>query len=83
VFIGAAEAFLQAGPLYLTFWYKTEELASRGSIIMAMMAIAGFMNGLIAYGIEKHMKGLHGWGSWRWIFFIEGSLNAFLSQPLC
>ncbi|KAH8705429.1 putative pantothenate transporter [Talaromyces proteolyticus] len=75
VFIGGAEAFLQAGPLYLTFWYKREELASRGSIIMAMMAIAGFMNGLIAYGIEKNMGDVHGWGSWRWIFLIEGVLT--------
>ncbi|KAF3402848.1 High-affinity nicotinic acid transporter [Talaromyces pinophilus] len=75
VLIGSAEAFLQAGPLYLTFWYKREELATRGSIIMAMMAIAGFMNGLIAYGIEKNMNGVHGWGSWRWIFLIEGVLT--------
>lgn len=49
---------------------------------MAMMAIAGFMNGLIAYGIEKNMNGVHGWASWRWLFLIEGiskTLAFFLS----
>lgn len=70
--VGCFEAFLQAAPLYLTFWYKADEFATRGSIFFAMSAVAGTMNGLIAYGIEEHMKHVGGWLAWRWIFLIEG-----------
>lgn len=72
VLIGCCEAFLQAGPLYLTFWYKRDQLAKRGSIFFSVVAIAGSMNGVIAYGIEVNLNGARGWPAWRWIFFIEG-----------
>ncbi|KAJ8103705.1 putative pantothenate transporter [Lipomyces tetrasporus] len=75
VLIGAIEAFLQAGPLYLTLWYRREELATRGAIFFSMMAVAGSMNGLIAYGVEHNLNGVHGWGAWRWIFLIEGIMS--------
>ena len=77
--IGAIEAFLQAGPLYLTLWYRREELATRGAIFFSMMAVAGSMNGLIAYGVEHNLNGVHGWGAWRWIFLIEGKHGIYLS----
>lgn len=72
VLIGCFEAFIQAGPLYLTFWYKRDQLAKRGSIFFSVIAVAGTMNGVIAYGIEMNLNGARGWPSWRWIFFIEG-----------
>ncbi|OKL55581.1 hypothetical protein UA08_09178 [Talaromyces atroroseus] len=75
VMIGAIEAFIQAGPLYLTLWYRREELATRGAIFFSMMAVAGSMNGLIAYGVEYNLNGVHGWGAWRWIFLIEGIMS--------
>lgn len=74
VLIGCAEAFLQAGPLYLTFWYKREELASRGAIFFSVIAVAGTMNGVIAYGIQTNLDGARGWAAWKWIFFIEGMI---------
>lgn len=37
-----------------------------------MMAVAGSMNGLIAYGIQIHLNHLNGWLAWRWLFLIEG-----------
>jgi Na+/melibiose symporter-like transporter len=39
-----------------------------------MSTLAGAFNGLIAYGIDKDMDGLHGWRAWRWIFLIEGAM---------
>ncbi|TAQ84354.1 hypothetical protein B7494_g7317 [Chlorociboria aeruginascens] len=45
VCIGVGEAFLQAGPLYLTFWYKRNQLATRASIFFSMSALAGAFNG--------------------------------------
>ncbi|KAJ5984538.1 hypothetical protein N7481_006637 [Penicillium waksmanii] len=70
--IGAAEAFVQGGVFYLSFWYQYDELATRGAIFYSMSTLAGAFNGLIAYGIEKDMDGIRGWRAWRWIFLIEG-----------
>lgn len=73
--VGAGEAILQAGPLYLSFWYRRDELATRGAIFFATSAIAGAFNGIIAYAVEKTLQGANGWASWRWLFLIEGVLN--------
>lgn len=70
--IGAAEAFVQGGVFYLSFWYQYRELATRGAIFYSMSTLAGAFNSLIAYGIVKDMDGLRGWKAWRWIFLIEG-----------
>ncbi|KAJ5414610.1 hypothetical protein N7509_001237 [Penicillium cosmopolitanum] len=70
--IGAAEAFVQGGVFYLSFWYQYDELATRGAIFYSMSTLAGAFNGLIAYGIDKDMDGTRGWRAWRWIFLIEG-----------
>ena len=71
--VGVGEAFLQAGPLYLSLWYKRHEMATRGAIFFGTSAVAGAFNGIIAYGIEKNLKGANGWLAWRWLFLIEGT----------
>jgi MFS family permease len=73
--VGVGEGFLQAGPLYLSLWYKRDELATRGAIFFGMSAIAGAFNGIIAYGIEKNLAEAGGWAPWRWLFLIEGESN--------
>lgn len=70
--MGVGEAFLQAGPLYLSFWYKRDEYATRLAIFFSTAAVAGAFNGIISYGIEKHLDGACGMAAWRWIFLIEG-----------
>ena len=72
VVVGAFEGFVQGAPLYLTFWYKPQELATRGAIFLSMVSIAGSMNGLISYAIQISMDGRYGRPAWRWIFLIEG-----------
>ncbi|KAH9995003.1 putative pantothenate transporter [Xylariaceae sp. FL0662B] len=70
--IGAADAFVQGGLFYISFWYQYNEMATRGAIVSSMSTIAGAFNGLIAYAITKNLDGVNGWRSWRWIFLIEG-----------
>ncbi|KAI1340036.1 MFS general substrate transporter [Xylariaceae sp. FL0016] len=70
--IGGAEAFVQGGVFYLSFWYEYRELATRGAIFFSMSTLAGAFNGLIAYAISKNLDGANGWLAWRWIFLIEG-----------
>jgi MFS family permease len=72
ILIGCGEAFIQAAYLYLTFFYKREELATRGGILYSMVAVSGSANGLIAYVLLKNMNGVRGWLAWRWMFLIEG-----------
>ncbi|KAK0701307.1 major facilitator superfamily domain-containing protein [Lasiosphaeris hirsuta] len=75
VVVGAFEAFIQGAPLYLTFWYKPHELATRGAIFLSMTSIAGSANGLIAYAIQTTMDGRYGRPAWRWIFLVEGIVS--------
>ncbi|KAI1475625.1 MFS general substrate transporter [Daldinia eschscholtzii] len=85
--IGAAEAFVQGGVFYLSFWYQYSEFATRGAILASMSTIAGAFNGLIAYAIDTGLDGVNGWRAWRWIFLIEGvapmvfSLVVFFFMP--
>ncbi|KAF7525051.1 hypothetical protein G7054_g11215 [Neopestalotiopsis clavispora] len=70
--VGASEAFIQGAVLYLSFWYPYNELATRGAILYSSVALAGTINGLLAYFIETKLNGVNGWTAWQWIFFIEG-----------
>ncbi|KAI9707987.1 MAG: hypothetical protein M1820_004406 [Bogoriella megaspora] len=72
VLTGAAEAFVQGSLIYLTFWYKDNELATRGAFYDAMAAFAGAFNGVLGHAIQVNLDGKNGWRAWRWIFLIEG-----------
>jgi sugar phosphate permease len=63
---------IQGSVFYLSFWYRYEELALRGCIIYSTSALAGSLNGLIAYDVVRTLDGHNGWSAWRWIFLIEG-----------
>ena len=70
--VGVTEAFIQGSILYLSFWYRYTELATRGAIIYSTSALAGSFNGLLSYGVQKNLGGRNGWNAWKWIFFVEG-----------
>ncbi|KAL1962679.1 hypothetical protein VTN77DRAFT_9313 [Rasamsonia byssochlamydoides] len=76
VLVGTAEAFVNAAPLYLSLWYKRDELAFRGAVFFSMAAVAGSFNGVISYAIEHNLNGVRGLAAWRWIFLIEGVISA-------
>ncbi|KAL6890523.1 MFS general substrate transporter [Trichoderma evansii] len=77
--IGAAEAFVQGGAFYLSFWYEYHELATRAAIFFSTSTLAGAFNGLLSYGISKNLNGVNGWSAWKWIFLIEGILPVAFS----
>ncbi|ORX59709.1 MFS general substrate transporter [Hesseltinella vesiculosa] len=71
-FLGAAETGVgPATPLYLSYWYKSNELATRVGIYFGSSTIAGAFAGALGYAILKTMDGAHGIAGWRWIFMIE------------
>jgi MFS family permease len=57
VLIAAAESLIQGAVLYLSFWYRYEELATRASVLSATNALAGAFSGLLAYAIQKDLDG--------------------------
>ncbi|KAK5191962.1 hypothetical protein LTR92_007909 [Exophiala xenobiotica] len=72
--VGAAEALLQATPLYLVLWYGRNELGKRIALFYSATVIAGVFAGLIAYAVQKDLEGAAKRPSWQWLFIIEGSI---------
>ncbi|KAI9312214.1 putative MFS transporter, partial [Dichotomocladium elegans] len=58
-------------PLFLSFWYQREELATRVAIYFGTSTLAGAFSGAIAYGVLGNLSGVHGVAGWRWLFIIE------------
>lgn len=69
-FLGLTEAgILPALALYLTFFYKREELGLRQALYFSGASLSGTFGGLLATAIgliKRHP------GGWAWIFIIEG-----------
>ncbi len=70
--VGFAEAGVQTAFLYLALWYKPNELAMRSAIFYGSTPLAGAVSGLISYGVQGHLNGIHGKASWQWLFILEG-----------
>jgi len=45
------------------------------AIFYTASTIAGFLGGLIAYGVEKNLRDAGRLLSWQWLFIIEGLLS--------
>ncbi|GAA6062885.1 hypothetical protein JCM10212_002107 [Sporobolomyces blumeae] len=72
VFLAACEAgFFPGVIMYLCFFYKPNERATRMSIFSASVAVAGAFGGLIATGVS-YMSGKAGLYGWQWLFILEG-----------
>ncbi|KIV96814.1 hypothetical protein PV10_00630 [Exophiala mesophila] len=71
-FLGLAEAGFYPGVImYLCFWYKPNERATRMAIFAGSVAVAGAFSGLLATGIS-FMNGKAGLSGWQWLFILEG-----------
>ncbi|QDS71511.1 hypothetical protein FKW77_004894 [Venturia effusa] len=57
--------------VYLTLFYRKNELALRVGYLFVSAAIAGAFGGLLAFAIG-HMNGVAGQSGWRWIMILEG-----------
>jgi len=72
IFLGLAEAgFFPGVMMYLCFWYKPEERATRMAIFASSIAVAGAFGGLLATAIS-FLNGKAGLEGWRWLFILEG-----------
>jgi MFS family permease len=70
--LGLAEAgFFPGIMMYLCFWYKPEERATRMAIFASSIAVAGAFGGLLATGIS-FLNGKSGLAGWQWLFVLEG-----------
>ncbi|CDK24061.1 unnamed protein product [Kuraishia capsulata CBS 1993] len=73
-FLGLAEAGFYPTVLYhLGFWYRTHDLRARIAFFYGAGQLAGFISGLLAYGVS-HIDGKRGIYGWQWLFIIEGIL---------
>ncbi|ETW74943.1 major facilitator superfamily [Heterobasidion irregulare TC 32-1] len=76
VFIGLPEAAFYPGAMYLlSRWYTNKELAFRSAILYSGLLISNAFGSLMAAGILSGMEGRLGITSWRWLFYIEGSIT--------
>ncbi|CEP17471.1 hypothetical protein [Parasitella parasitica] len=74
-FIALTEAgFIPSCLIYMTGWYKTNELATRLSWFWGIQAFASAFSGLISFGIFN-MSGIGGLYGWKWLFIIDGIIT--------
>ena len=73
ILLGVGQGFLQLAPVYLSLWYRRDEVATRAAMFYACATIAGAFGGLIAYGVQKNLTvKATGRTPWSWLFLIEG-----------
>ncbi|KAK5045172.1 hypothetical protein LTR84_009505 [Exophiala bonariae] len=78
-FLGVAESGLFPGIVfYLAMWYKRNERQFRVALFFSAASLAGAFGGILAWGIA-HMRGVGGYGGWRWIFILEGLLTIVIA----
>ncbi|KAL6246868.1 hypothetical protein RBB50_006175 [Rhinocladiella similis] len=73
--LGLSEATIQTGFLFLTLWYRREEVTTRAAFYFLATPVAGATSGLIAYGVQRNLDNKLGRTSWEWFFLIEGVLT--------
>ncbi|KAI9047371.1 hypothetical protein LZ554_008817 [Drepanopeziza brunnea f. sp. 'monogermtubi'] len=61
--------------LYLTYWYKSNELPTRLAWFWTVLSTCNIFGSLLAAGILQ-MRGINGWSGWQWLFLIEGIITA-------
>ncbi|KAM0550196.1 hypothetical protein ACHAPJ_009044 [Fusarium lateritium] len=79
-FLGVIEAAFFPGALFLiSSWYKRSELGFRGALLFTATQLGSAFSGLISAGVQSGLDGARGLESWRWLFFIEGSITIFIA----
>ncbi|KAH7179484.1 major facilitator superfamily domain-containing protein [Fusarium flagelliforme] len=56
--------------LWLTYFYKSNELPIRLAFFWTALSTSNIVGSLLAAGILQ-MRGVLGWGGWRWLFLLE------------
>ena len=60
--------------LWLSYFYTSRELPIRLSYFWTTLSVTGIATSLLAFAL-LHMRGINGWGGWRWLFLIEGLIT--------
>ncbi|KAI1144010.1 MFS general substrate transporter [Hypoxylon sp. FL0543] len=63
--------------LWLTYFYKSRELPLRLAWFWTALSTVNIVGSLLAAGILQ-MRGINGWGGWRWLFLIEGLITTLV-----
>ncbi|KIX10088.1 uncharacterized protein Z518_01169 [Rhinocladiella mackenziei CBS 650.93] len=82
VLIGLAEAFVKNAYLYISLWYRPDELSLRTAAIYGMSPVAGAISGIIAYELQKNVDGDLGLHAWQWLFIVEGAITIFFAMTM-
>lgn len=70
--LGIAQGgFIPEMILYLSYFYKSSELAIRLSVFYTAIPLTQTYGSLLAGGILQ-MRGVNGWAGWQWLFLLEG-----------
>ncbi|MCL6516077.1 MFS transporter [Alicyclobacillus sp.] len=70
--LGVAEAgFFPGMILYITFWFRTQDQAKAVGLFMTALALSNIIGAPVSGLILDHIHWL-GWGSWRWLYILEG-----------
>ncbi|KAF3359922.1 hypothetical protein VdG1_04997 [Verticillium dahliae VDG1] len=56
--------------LYLTYFYKSNELPVRLACFWTALSTSNIVGSLVAAGVLQ-MRGVNGWAGWRWLFLLE------------
>lgn len=67
--------FIPTVVLYLSYFYKANELTIRMGFFWTSMVFADIFAALSAFGL-LHMRGVGGYSGWRWLFLIEVSVES-------
>lgn len=72
IFIALTEAgFIPTCLVYLTSWYKTNELATRLAWFWGVQSFASAFSGLISFGVFR-LAGIANLEGWKWLFLLDG-----------
>ncbi|KAL4965836.1 major facilitator superfamily domain-containing protein [Aspergillus stella-maris] len=72
--------------LWLSYFYTSRELPTRLSLFWTTLSVTEILGSFLAFGV-LHMRGVLGWGGWRWLFLIEGlitlvvGITSFFKMP--
>ncbi|KAK3898171.1 allantoate permease, partial [Staphylotrichum tortipilum] len=60
--------------LWLSYFYTARELPIRLSFFWTSLSVTGIATSLLAFAL-LHLRGVNGWGGWRWLFLVEGLIT--------
>ncbi|KAK5994831.1 putative transporter [Cladobotryum mycophilum] len=63
--------------LWLTYFYKSNELPVRLAWFWTALSAVNILGSFIAAGVLQ-MRGIAGWGGWRWLFLLEGIITLII-----